>query len=352
MLVNNGHKVVAVLVGKSNRRELPVFFTDKMNIPVYRFESPNFLPAPKNKKNNLWISIAYNVLKTAFYLRSISFIKKTIRESEADVVVNFYEILTGLSYAFFPPDTPYVSIAHQYFFLHPEYKFPPDSITELKLLEFFTRISCCKASRLFALSFSKKKDIPSSNLVVMPPLLRKEIFTCQVQKGDYLLGYLLNDIYADDIIEFQKEHPEVSMHFFWDRKEAPEETVINECLIFHRLNDKKFIEYMAGCKAYATTAGFESLCEAMYMKKPALMVPTHIEQSCNAYEASLVGAGIVSDRFDLEALLDSIAAYEENEAFCRWMEQAESYWMKAFNFEKEELVKNRLGYKFLLNRRK
>lgn len=52
---------------------------------------------------------------------------------------------------------------------------------------------------------------------------------------------------------------------------------------------------MAGCKAYASTAGFESICEAMYLGKPVLMVPAHIEQDCNAYDAMKAGAGIISD---------------------------------------------------------
>lgn len=32
-----------------------------------------------------------------------------------------------------------------------------------------------------------------------------------------------------------------------------------------------------------------------YLNKPVLMVPTHIEQACNAYDASLSGAGVVAD---------------------------------------------------------
>lgn len=55
---------------------------------------------------------------------------------------------------------------------------------------------------------------------------------------------------------------------------------------------------MAGCKAFATTAGFESVCEALYLQKPVLMVPVHIEQECNAFDATRAGAGIRSDRFD------------------------------------------------------
>ena len=42
---------------------------------------------------------------------------------------------------------------------------------------------------------------------------------------------------------------------------------MDDTLSFHQLDDVKFLRYMAGCKAYATTAGFESVCEAMY---PAL----------------------------------------------------------------------------------
>lgn len=72
---------------------------------------------------------------------------------------------------------------------------------------------------------------------------------------------------------------------------------IDDCLSFHQLDDTLFLRYMSGAKAYATTAGFESVCEAMYLNKPVLMVPTHIEQACNAYDASLTGAGVVADCF-------------------------------------------------------
>ncbi|MDR2058490.1 MAG: glycosyltransferase [Dysgonamonadaceae bacterium] len=348
MLTKNGHQIVNVLVGKSKRRELPSFFSNSMNTPICRFESPNFLPSPKNKKNNIWISLAYNIFRTILYLRSIHFIRTQIKKSEADVVVNFYEFLTGLSYACFPPKIPYISIAHQYLFLHPEYKFPPCSIAELKMLKIYTRISCCRASKLFALSITKKEDVPFCCLTVMPPLLRKEFFTIKAETGNYLHGYMLNDTYIEDIINFQKNHPETTMHFFWDKKDAPEEMAINEHLTLHRLNDQKFIKYMAGCKAYATTAGFESVCEAIYLGKPVLMVPTHIEQDCNAYEISLAGGGIVDNAFNLDILLHYIPEYKENNEFRAWIQESEFIWMKAFELKKEDLIQNRLGYKFLL----
>ena len=347
MLIKNNHDVVAVLVGKSSHRELPSFFLENIQSEVLRFESPNFLPASKNKQTNIWTSIIYNLVKTGSYLKSIHFIRKQIKRLNVDIVVNFYEMLTGLTYALFPPKIPYVCVAHQYLFLHPEFRFPKANKIELVLLRFFTRITCIKASKLFALSMKKMDNVPESRIVVIPPLLRKDVFETTVSDGDYLHGYMLNDNYADKIIKFQEEHPDVSIRFFWDRKGMEDITVINDRLSFHSLNDKQFIKNMAGCKAYATTAGFESVCEAMYMGKPVLMVPTHIEQACNAYEASWTGAGVISEDFDLGKLLEYIPDYKKNTSFRDWVEQAHWYFMKEFQLEKKELLNSRLGYRFI-----
>ena len=347
MLTKNGHEVVAVLVGKSSRRELPPFFLKNIQSEVLRFKSPNFLPASKNRQTNLWTSIIYNLLKTAPYLKSVFFIRKQIKSLNVDVVINFYELLTGLTYAIFPPKVPYICIAHQYIFLHPEFKFPQDNEVELKLLRFFTRVTCIKASKLLALSVKKMDNVPESRIVVIPPLLRKDALEAKVSDGNYIHGYMLNDTYADEIIRFQEAHPGVFINFFWDRKGVEERTLINEHLSFFRLNDQLFIDYMAGCKAYATTAGFESVCEAMYMGKPVLMVPTHIEQACNAFEASLAGAGVVSDVFDLEKLLEYIPLYQKNTSFRDWVQQAQQYILNEFQLDKKELLDNRLGYRFI-----
>lgn len=59
---------------------------------------------------------------------------------------------------------------------------------------------------------------------------------------------------------------------------------------------------MAGCKAFATTAGFESVCEALYMGKPCMLIPAHVEQECNAMDAEREMAGVVSEDFDIDKL--------------------------------------------------
>ena len=101
-------------------------------------------------------------------------------------------------------------------------------------------------------------------------------------------------------------------------------------LIVSNLKFHTNVRYMAGARAYATTAGFESVCEAMYLGKPVLMVPTHIEQACNAFDAVHAGAGVIADRFDLDALLQLSQTHQPDLAFSHWVKQADWLILREF----------------------
>lgn len=335
-LTGEGHEVVGVLVGKSPARHLPDFFTKKINVPVYTFESPNFLPTAKNKQACLLKSVGYNVLRLHKYIASLRYINRMIKETEADVVVNFYELLTGLTYLFCRPKPIMICIAHQYLFLHPDFSFPKLNAVSLWMLKFFTRVTAIGATKKLALSFRKMREVSGDKIVVVPPLLRKEVINKKPREGNYLHGYLLNSGFSEEVKDWHAAHPDVPMHFFWDKKEAAETTRIDDTLSFHRLSDTRFVNYMAGAKAYATTAGFESVCEAMYLEKPVLMVPTHIEQACNAHDAILSGAGTAAPRFDLDALLHLSDNHQPNPMFRHWVQQAD--WLILREFRKDLLM--------------
>lgn len=100
ILRRNGYDVVEVLVGQSSSRRLPGFFNRNIKAPVKRFLSPNFLPTPANRRVSLTRSVVYNLLRLPAYFRSMRYIDRRIRETEAELVVNFYELLTGLTYFF------------------------------------------------------------------------------------------------------------------------------------------------------------------------------------------------------------------------------------------------------------
>ena len=323
MLERNGHEVVSVMVGASPRRKLPAFFTEKINTEIERFQSPNFLPSPKGKKSFVLISLLYNLLLLPVYFASILQIRSGIRRHKPDVVINFYEILCGISYGLMPPKTPMVNIAHQYYFLTPEFNYSGSHKTAFFFLRFYTRITAWNATKILALSFRRSTVNNYGAISIVPPLLRREIMQLTPSTGNYIHGYMLNSGYAREIAKWSEYNLYEHLHFFWDKKEADKVTKLTPNLTLHTLNDVLFMEYMAGCKAYATTAGFESVCEAMYLMKPIIMIPTHIEQECNAMDAMESGAGISSDRFQLDQLLDYLPQHRKTAEFRYWANTAE-----------------------------
>ncbi len=109
ILTARGHEITEVLVGKSGKdQELPAFFARKIEAPVARFSSPGICLRADGKRGALSHSIFRTCRKLPDYLHSMHFLKQRIESSGADVVVNFYEILCGLTYLFLMPSLPLV----------------------------------------------------------------------------------------------------------------------------------------------------------------------------------------------------------------------------------------------------
>jgi uncharacterized protein (TIGR00661 family) len=327
-LEKNGHEVISVLVGSSPKREFPDFFTRKINCNVVRFQSPNFMPTPKGKKSPLLVSIFYNLLLLPVYIESIFKINKAISKAKPDVVINFYELLCGLTYGVLNPKPPMISIAHQYYFMTSEFKYAGSKPREFKMLNFYSMLTTLNASKILALSFraEENSDFENTNdiIKIVPPLLRQEVLNIETKNGSYIHGYILNSGYASELKQWSTSRPVQPLHFFWDKRNVSAETSLTPNLTMHLLDDSLFVEYMAGCKAYATTGGFESVCEAMYLQKPVLMVPTHIEQECNVLDALQSNVGVAAQEFELDLLLDFIPSYKKQTEFRYWVNAAES----------------------------
>ena len=336
MLRRNGHEVIDVLVGKSFSRELPAFFYEKIGAPVTIYETPS-LVFKKNKKHiNKTKTFIHNsnIKKLMYYGESIVLINQHIKESQPDMLINFYEILPGFAQLRFRIDTPFVNIGHQYLLRHPDYAYGKEEGQGHTLLRLHATLNGIGATKTLALSFYPMKSFPREHLSVVPPLLRKEVLELKPTTGDYILGYMLNQGYENEVRAWHKKHPEVKLHFFWDKKDAPETLVVDNSLTLHRINDELFLQYMAGCKGYITTAGFESVCEAMYLNKPVMMIPAHIEQEVNAVDAESTGKGIMGENFDLSPLLTFIEekqTHPEDFSFQQWVRSAEEVFINHIN---------------------
>lgn len=342
MLRTRGHEIICMLVGKSEARKLPAFFTDGVQAPIHSFDTLNFVPSLNDKRPDPLRTVFYNAGVSFKFSDSIKLISKTIKESKPDVIVNLYEALGSIGYMRSGTKAPMVCIAHQFLLLHKDMHIGELGYEGHLGLNLFSRAIAANATKVLALSFRDMPSDPKLKMTVVPPLLRPQIVGLRTENGDssevrdggYILGYMLNAGFAEEVYKWHGQHPEVPLHFFWDNAEYGPVKVVDETLTFYYLDDREFIRQMAGCHAYASTAGFESICEAMYLGKPLMMVPTHIEQKCNAYDATKSEftapdgrkgrAAKASDKFDMSLLLDfADNGYVGDPDFQSWVRSAE-----------------------------
>ncbi len=325
MLIEHGHEIVHVFIGKSDRREVPEYFFKSFGVPVEMLDSPNFVSDPDNKSIRLLPSILYNSKFLNRYKNSLNKIHQIIKHTNADGFINFYDFLGGFYNFFYKSGIKFFAVGHQFLTDHPSFPFAQGKPVDKKLFLINNYLNSINAHKKLALSFTEYNPDHVGRTVVVPPLLRKDISSLRTSDENFILGYMVNDGYSQEIINWHKQNPEITLRCFWDKKNEPKIKEIDVNLIFYQLNAKMFLDMMARCKGLITTAGFETVCEAMYLGKPVLMVPVsgQYEQACNALDAANAGAGIHENYFNISRFLNFIAAYKNTSIrFRQWISKA------------------------------
>jgi uncharacterized protein (TIGR00661 family) len=342
ILAAAGHEIAGALVGRSEGRTIPNFFHEQINAPVYHFEGLHIVYGNGGDGMHLGRTVRTHLRKLPTYLKSLGVIDRRIKTIKPDLIINFYEILSGLHRVLYPHKIPTISIAHQYLLLHPDFIFPSNSRIDRFLINLNSRATSFLNDKTLALSFRSLADQPDRKMTVVPPLLRQQIKALKPVKGNFILIYLTHHSLSQQIINWHNAHPEFKLHCFWDNHQAAQELPIDENLTFHRINSEKYLRMLATCKALVTTAGFESVCEAMYLGKPVMMVPVpnHFEQACNAVDGVISGAGLMANTFDLSLLLDYLPKHQDqSEKFRRWQQSGKQMFLK----EVENFVKGKIA---------
>lgn len=334
ILQTAGHEVIDALVGVTEHRPVPSFFADSFTAPI----TPVFSPGLVYNAGTNELEPIKTVMQAIKYARpfwkSLKQVRDMIETKKPDVVVNFYEMLGGLTYALLRPSVPMVCIAHQYFAFHPNFQRPERQWFSRQAFRFNTRLTCFGARELLTLSFDKQADYAPQRIRIVPPLLRREVTQLTPTEGDFLLAYVTQAGLRSELERAHQQHPDISMHGFHGGVSEPDQ-IIDETLTYHAIDGKRFLEFMARCKAIVTTAGFESVCEATYLGKPALMIPqpNHFEQAGNALDGQRAGMGIAADRFDLNLLLDYLPKHDPqvSQRFRDWYAQGSYLFLNAIH---------------------
>jgi uncharacterized protein (TIGR00661 family) len=314
-----GHQIVAVTLGASAQRPMPAYFESAMNISVRQLPTLEF-----KYKNNRSVSNAATLLgvfgKLPKYFHILRQLDDIVRETQPDVILNFFEPMTAFYAITRRRRPPVVAIGHQFMFQHPGYVRAPQLWKQLLSMKIYTRLLGARATKL-ALSLYAAPDLPEKRIVVGPPILRKQLFSLASNpKGDFVLVYLLNHGYASQITAWSAKNPQTRLHCFYDKPNAPGEFQLSPSLTYHRLDGDKFLAMMAECRHVVCTAGFESVSEAAWLGKPLFLVPVenHVEQQVNALDAEQFGLGLAESTFNLDRLAELPASLPV-EKFREWI---------------------------------
>lgn len=324
------HQVVSVMVGMDNENNLPSFFREKISVNIDTFPAPSLVYG-QTKSVKVWDTISTHLKKLPKYRKSVQFLAKKVEEYQPDVIVNFYDMICGLYAQFYRPSIPVVCIGHQYLLLHQSFISLPNKHIDRFLLNLNTKVTALNSTRKLALSFVQMPDDKEYSIAVTPPLLRDEVKKLTPTTKPFILAYITHHKLGEDIINWHANNREVQIHCFWNNPEFANEWEFRENLTFHQVNSEKFLRMMQDCSGLVCTAGFESVCEAMYLGKPIMMVPVpnHIEQEINAWDGARAGAGIAETAFDLSRFISYLPVHQNiSETFKSWQGQTAQLFLK------------------------
>lgn len=288
-LQSQGLRVTSAFAAKK-KKGLASYFKDEFN--VIEYEGFDFVFG-KNGSVVIWKTILKGLIELPRLILSFIKICKVIKKEKPDAIFNFYEPLVGLTAIFFP-NIKYISFGHQYAMESVVYPNINGYFIQKIFLGIINGITSIGA-KIVALSYYEFKD---DTMLVSPPILRQESYTTSEKQEDFVLVYLMNEDMLPQLISEANKHLDLQIHCF--TKLTKEHNVPSNIKLFN-LDGKLFQEKMKVCKSVVCSGGFETSAEAIYHKKPLLMIPmpNHYEQHANCNDAYLSSFAITSEKIDL-----------------------------------------------------
>lgn len=323
ILERHGHDLIKVFMGTGFRSVLSRVPDNIFRSATY-FLSPFFIKNRNGQGISLWLSFIINIILSPVYLFEVIRMRIMIRKFSPEVIINFYDIIGGISTLFTTKDTRKYCISHHFFLEHPDFTWPQERIPEKLLLLAHSGITSLSSHKKLALSFTQSHNIPEKRLTIIPPLLRKEILNAQPDDQGFNLIYTLYPGYYHEIEEWCKENTDTKVKLFSEFPDLPSCNVRN--LEVFDIDEKEFTDALCKCSGVSCTAGFETLAEAAFLGKQLQVVPTgdHFEQFCNAIDLERAGLGLKKDHLlPVHMKKTSTSNAEIVHSFRSWTLQAE-----------------------------
>ena len=183
---------------------------------------------------------------------------------------------------------PFVSFDHQHYLV----------VSDLSALPFSLRAQARAAAPFVqALYDWQRATIVSSfynapikrayqNTTWVGTLIRPELMGIKPERGGHLVGYIRRQASPGTLAALASCGREVRLYGLGERPSQGS-------LRFLAIDERRFLDDLASCQAVISTAGNQLVGEALYLRKPMLVMPEalNFEQAVNAYFLERTGAG-------------------------------------------------------------
>jgi uncharacterized protein (TIGR00661 family) len=242
------------------------------------------------EKNNL------NKVKTLFhnlknYPKNLfdynKFVKIKDKFKPDILITDFHPIMFILSKAY---NLPLISIDNINGINFTKVSIKDRHFTDFMLAKLVVKIIVPSADRYIITSFKNLK-VKSKKVVIVPPIIRKDVRALSPQNGASILVYPRK---TEKVLDYLKNINEKFLVFGTQKTSGKSGNM-------EFRDNKTFLKEIRRCKAIIATAGFSLISEALFLKKPYFAVPQpgQFEQFFNSISLKHSGFGDYSELNDL-----------------------------------------------------
>jgi uncharacterized protein (TIGR00661 family) len=218
--------------------------------------------------------------------RYIEAVIPELRAAQPDLVVADFEPI--LPRAARRLGVPFVSFDHQHFLVVGDLSTLPFGVRQEANLAapFVSALYDWQAATIVSSFYRVPIKRGHRNVTWVGTLIRSELTRMRPVHGRYLVAYMRRHASPDTLAALAASGRPVRVYGLG---EHPSEGGLQ----FRAIHEQRFMEDLAGCDAVVSTAGNQLVGEALFLRKPMLVMPEawNFEQSVNAHFLEQSGAG-------------------------------------------------------------
>jgi uncharacterized protein (TIGR00661 family) len=264
---------------------------DRFNV----FETAGLHIASRDNKVSVPRTITENLAKSPRMFAKMRELRRTLFvEFQPDAVITDFEPMTA--YLAWLRKVPLISLDNQHRIRYMDYPCPPGLDRDRRTTELVIKLLVPRPDVSLTTTFYYDKP-KNDHTFLFPPILRDEVRTVTPSRGEHILVYLSFgfDSFLDRLRGYTGERFIV---YGYDRDET------DRNFTFRKFSREGFLHDMATSKAVMATAGFTTLTEGLYYRKPYLALPMkgQFEQQLNGFLVEQLGYGMNAPEGDAESI--------------------------------------------------